>query len=84
MLDAGKIVIDEGCLKAAKASRRAELSLTIRFLQHIGLPFTVYHASQIFKKKKTIKPDFWKSAEPRNCHRINWERCLNQTFQLAP
>lgn len=51
MLDAGKIVIDEGCLKAAKASRRAELSLTIRSLQHIGLPFTVYHASQIFKKK---------------------------------
>ena len=36
MLDAGKIVIDEGCLKAAKG-RRAELSLTIRFLQHTGL-----------------------------------------------
>lgn len=36
MLDAGKIVIDEGCLKAAKG-RKAELSLIIPFLQHIGL-----------------------------------------------
>ena len=31
-----------------------------------------------------MMPDFWKSAELRNCHRINWERYLNQTFQLAP
>lgn len=34
--------------------------------------------------KKKMMPDFWKSAELRNCHRINWERYLNQTFQLAP